>query len=647
MLKMNRSTHVSLSSRSRRLRRNIIRGLVAGCLTFATPLAVQSADIEVVNTDDNGDGSLRQAIANAEAGDRIVFNIAGGGTINLASDLPEITDNLSFANQNVAAVIIDRQGRAPLSVTGGIIDLGELQVMNSGGGLVVDIELSTAATLIGNDEQITANVQAAGTIAPGDSSAAGSIGELIIDGDLDASDATIQVDVNGAGSPNDLVQVSGNGTVTDATLRPNFMGSNYSIGDTFTVFTAGTGLTGTLANSADVFQLSSNPFLEAIINSNPNDLQLLIQDNGESFTTVLQGCGQMGAVTEIDRLRTAGTVPQMNAISSLRNSSTLEINQAVGQLAGAIYPSLVDAEINEVHNSMNGIRDRVLLQQTDLGTSGHWSPWVRGYGMTLDTGGDACMAEGYRRTVGGIELGTGYLAASGLGVHGFAQLGACDTEMNSLGQGADTDSYRFGGTVQYVGDYLYGFGSGGFGIQEHSIDRSMSVLQPGTTATSESDGTAQFASVELGTVHRSEDWLWLSFVSLQGVQADLDGETESGDSDFRLTASDVDGESLRSMVGVSLAGTNQTGLGPATTQLRFGWLHEFLDDQQSGINAVQAVAPVDFLAQSADTGRDWLSLGAQLDWGFVLGGQFTLAYQGNLNSDSTFQSGMVGTRWIW
>ncbi|WP_047815093.1 autotransporter family protein [Rhodopirellula islandica] len=645
MCKMTRSTPVCLSTCSRRLRRSILRGLVVGCLTFAAPVAIQAEDIEVVNLNNTGTGSLREAISNATAGDRIVFNIPGGGTIALGSDLPEITDNVSFTNQNVAAVIIDRAGNGPISVTGGTIDFGELQI--AAGGLSPDIEMSAAATLIGNADQITANIQAAGTIAPGDSSAAGSVGELIINGDLDATDATLQVDVNGAGSPNDLVRVIGNGTVTDATLTPNFVGSNYSIGDTFTVFSATGGLAGALTNPAEVFQLSSNPFLEAIINSNPNDLTLLIQDNGESFTSVLDGCGQLGAVTEIDRLRTAGTVTQMSAIGNLRSSSSLGVSQAVGQLAGAIYPSLVDAEINEVHNSLSGIRDRVLLQQTDLDSSGHWSPWVRGYGMTLDTSVEGCMAEGYRRKVGGIELGTGYLAASGLGAHGFAQLGAADTDMNTLGQGADTDSYRFGGTVQYVGEWLYGYGAGGYGFQDHSIHRGMSSLEPGTSADGESDGTAQFGAVEIGTVHRGQNWLWLSFVSLQGVQADADGETETGDSEFVLTSSDVDGESLRSMVGVSLAGTNQTGLGPATTQLRFGWLHEFLDDQQSGIHEVQAVAPTEFLVQSANTGRDWLSIGTQLDWGFVLGGQFTLAYQGNLNSDSTFQSGMVGTRWIW
>ena len=295
---MTRSTDDRLSTCSRRVRRNILRGLIVGCLTFAAPLAIQAEDIEVVNTNDNGDGSLREAISNAEAGDRIVFNISGGGTISLATDLPEITDKVSFTNQNVAAVIIDRNGRGPISVTGGTVDFGELQI--NGDGLSPDIEMSAAATLIGNEDQITANVQAAGTIAPGDSSAAGSVGELIINGDLDATDAGIQVDVNGAGSPNDLVRVIGNGTVTDATLTPNFMGSNYSIGDTFTVFSATGGLTGTLANSTDEFQLPSNPFLEAFINSNPNDLTLSIRDNGESFTSVLDGCGQMGAVTEIE-----------------------------------------------------------------------------------------------------------------------------------------------------------------------------------------------------------------------------------------------------------------------------------------------------------------------------------------------------------
>lgn len=628
---------------TRSLRRQLLRLAVIGAMAFQSQ-GVVAEDIVVTSINDSGAGTLREAITNAAAGDRIVFNITGPATITLSSDLPEMTDSISFTNQNVAPVTIDLNGRSPLNFTGGVIDLGELRVINSVNP--EEIVLDTSTTWIGGGEQITGDIIARGIVMPGSSNGNGSVAEMDIDGALTADDSTLRMDIHGgAATPNDRIDVTGTASIDNATLRPFFMGSDYSIGDTFTLMSTG-GLSGTLANSAEVFQLPNNPFLEAISNVGANDLSLILQDNGDSFVDALNGCNLTDAAAELDFLRGGGSAAQMTAINQLRSESSMGVRQAAGQLAGALYPSLVDAQINEAHNTMHALRDRVLLQQSDLYTSGHWSPWVRGYGMSLDTQVDHCPAEGYRRTIGGVEIGTGYIAPVGLGVHGFVQIGAADTNMMGLGQEADTDLYRFGGAAQYVGERFYVFGSGGYGYQDHSIDRSMSVLQTGTSAQSDLDGNDQFASIEVGSVMSSDDWLWLSFISLQGAQADLGAASETGDSDFVLDTTAIDGQSLRTTVGCSLAGTNATQLGPATTQLRFGWMHEYLDDQQMTIATVRANGN-DMNTRSAETGRDWLSLGAQLDWGMILGGQMTFAYQGNLNSKSTFQSGLVGTRWIW
>jgi hypothetical protein len=63
--------------------------------------SASAASFTVINTNDSGAGSLRQAIldANASAGaDTITFNIPGGGvkTINLLSQLPQITQQLTI-----------------------------------------------------------------------------------------------------------------------------------------------------------------------------------------------------------------------------------------------------------------------------------------------------------------------------------------------------------------------------------------------------------------------------------------------------------------------------------------------------------------------------------------------------------------------
>jgi hypothetical protein len=78
---------------------NQIRFLVVALL--AGGLSLHAATITVTTTDDDGAGSLRQAIldANAAGGaDIIGFNIAPGGlqTINIATALPDITGTVTI-----------------------------------------------------------------------------------------------------------------------------------------------------------------------------------------------------------------------------------------------------------------------------------------------------------------------------------------------------------------------------------------------------------------------------------------------------------------------------------------------------------------------------------------------------------------------
>lgn len=88
--------------------------LLATAVNFLLPTEpVMAATFSVTTTADSGSGSLRQAItdANAAAGaDTITF--AGGvtGTITLASDLPEIADDLTVTGPGQLVLTIDGAG---------------------------------------------------------------------------------------------------------------------------------------------------------------------------------------------------------------------------------------------------------------------------------------------------------------------------------------------------------------------------------------------------------------------------------------------------------------------------------------------------------------------------------------------------------
>ncbi len=340
---------------------------------------------------------------------------------------------------------------------------------------------------------------------------------------------------------------------------------------------------------------------------------------------------------------------QLLFLGELRNGSTTELNSAINQVSAVVYPSLVDSEINHLQNNLLSIRDRIVLQYDSLTQPETWSPWVRGYGISGNVDDDACLTSGYRQEIGGVELGTGWTSLNGLAFHGYTHLSSSTTKVFQNDQSVQSDAYSFGGAVQYAGDSVYAMATGGGGFANHEGRRNMTGLS-GTFANSNFDGTNQFGLVEAGTVRYTQDSIFLTFVSLQGARVETDSFSEISDSPFAVNVNAMSSESLRSMTGFSFSKTAATSIGPATSQVRLGWLHEFLDETRQAttmIAGTSLAATGPLLVQSAETGTDWLSLGLQLDWAILMGGELTTAYQGNVNNQSSFHGGFVGARWIW
>ena len=75
------------------------------------PSMGHGATYTVINTNDSGSGSLRQAItdANGNAGDdTIVFSgFSGSNTITLGSQLPNISDNVTINGPGAGIIAVD------------------------------------------------------------------------------------------------------------------------------------------------------------------------------------------------------------------------------------------------------------------------------------------------------------------------------------------------------------------------------------------------------------------------------------------------------------------------------------------------------------------------------------------------------------
>ncbi|MFH1123413.1 MAG: hypothetical protein V1758_07090, partial [Pseudomonadota bacterium] len=79
------------------------------CLALTLTHPANAAEYTVVNLNDLGAGSLRQAILDANASPGVVdtIKVTTTGTVTLASDLPMITDDVTINGNNL---VVDGAG---------------------------------------------------------------------------------------------------------------------------------------------------------------------------------------------------------------------------------------------------------------------------------------------------------------------------------------------------------------------------------------------------------------------------------------------------------------------------------------------------------------------------------------------------------
>lgn len=624
-----------------RLRRSAIFALLAASISTQS---ARSADILVTTNADSGTGSLREALTNSASGDRIVFDFAANTTITLASDLPAVRGDLSFTNTNAIDVTIARNGFAALDLSTGTIDPTGLIVVNA----VDDPDLiaDSGTTIIG-DGTVRGDITVPGTFAPGANASAGTLGTFDVVGDLDLSNSQTQIDLstNGGTPDSDLISVSETVTLSGANLSFNFSGGQFEVGQQFLVIDAGNPITTSFDNQGARFDIPDRPFISAFEDTSLANTQLgfIIQDNGDPFSSVVSGCNQASAVLVLEDLRGTGQA----GVDALVNSSGDSMVAAVNALSGSIYPSLIGAEIVHVQNNLESIRDRVMLQRYSGVDAPAFMPWIRGYGVSARTTDDDCETLGYYHEFGGAELGFAVSNKQGLSSHVFAHLGSGDLNSTGAEQHAEIDSYRGGGSVEYVGQHLYLLAAGGAGVQTYDVTRSLEAIPGSTIAQSSFDGSTRFGYFEMGSVFSWHAINWMPYLGLHATQVEIDPINETGDADFSLSNDGGTGDSIRGVMGIGLEQSDLTACGPVTTRLRFGWMHEYQDPNEVFVSSVaNALVTRSITDRGFNAGRDWGFIRLQLDLFRFLGGQTSIAYQGQANSRSSFNALAGGIQWV-
>ena len=169
-----------------------------------------------------------------------------------------------------------------------------------------------------------------------------------------------------------------------------------------------------------------------------------------------------------------------------------------------------------------------------------------------------------------------------------------------------------------------------------------------TTATANYGGWQSQAYLERGVTLQGWQGSIQPYAALQYLYVRQNSFNESGAGIMNLNVAGTDANSLRSLVGVRLAGTGWTVGGvPITPVARALWLHEFLGTS-TGINAQFApIGGTNFAVTGTSLGRDWAILGAGLNWNLGGGWQTYANYNAQVNVAQTFHVGSGGFQYTW
>ena len=217
-----------------------------------------------------------------------------------------------------------------------------------------------------------------------------------------------------------------------------------------------------------------------------------------------------------------------------------------------------------------------------------------------------------------------------------------------MDQRSDVASYQYGLSLQYLGEYGYVLGIAGGGNQNYNVRRGISDAEGLLTSAAESqfDGTQGFGSIEYGKLLQHGPVSWIPHLTMQYVTVNQDRIHEAGAGPVDLVGNSIDADSLRSVLGMSIQQAGPTAIGPATTKLRFGWMHEYLDTEQVFVSSFRD--EIETVSVSGmDLGRDWAVMGLNLEWSVLPNLTTVLGYQNQFNERQSLHTGSGGLEARW
>lgn len=374
-----------------------------------------------------------------------------------------------------------KSGTGTLTLTGATTHTGGTTI--SGGKLVVNGSIgsiSLAGGTIGGSGSIGGLTANSGSIiAPGNS-----IGTLNVTGNASfASGSTYQVEVDSAGNADKIaatgsVTIDSGAKVSVTAENGTDDGSTYAASTTYTIITAGAGVTGAFGSVSDNFA-----FLDAALGYGANAVTLTLTRNDTSFAAAAITANQRAAANGLDSLRAGNAVYDAVVVLNQAGART-----AFDSLSGEIHASAAGLFIensrfaraaagNRIRSAFEGVPGGNQPMMAFGGLGGvpvGAAVWGHTYG-SWSRFGDNGNAAGMNTTSGGFLFGADADMAAGWRGGLMAGYGNASFNVDARASSGDAHSYTLGAYAgRQVGPLGLRLGAG-YALHDLSTSRHVSA----------------------------------------------------------------------------------------------------------------------------------------------------------------------------
>lgn len=535
------------------------------------------------------------------------------------------------------------------TVSGGRLSVGVDGLGSLGGSISV-----LNGGLIGGSGTIgTTTIASGGTIAPGNS-----VGTLTVAGDLTlAPGAIYNTEIAGNGG-SDRIAVTGTATIAGSEVAVTALDAktSYKNGQTYTILTAGNGISGEFARAAsqpaflelDLDHLAKSVDLTIKVkNTNPDPGEPEVPGKPPLFGSVAQTRNQIATAGALDTLQQSGT--PLALYNRLLMLDADDARSAFDGLSGEIHASAKSALLEDSRFIRDAATKRLRAAFQGVAANGapvmaygedgpelapvatdRFAVWGQAFGSWGSTDGDG-NASRLDRSTGGFLAGADGAVGDDWRVGLLTGYSHSTFDADTRGSSGTSDNYHLG---LYGGGQWSGLGlRGGVAYTWHDIATQRSIAFTGFSDQLGGDyhaGTFQ-AFGEAGYRFDTHGASFEPFANLAHVSLRTDGFSEKGGA-AALTGGSATSDVTFTTLGLRVSTTFDIGDIKATANGTVGWRHAFGDTTPTVSQAFTGSEA--FTVAGVPVARNAAIIEAGLDFQLSSKAALAISYDGQLGSGS-------------